>query len=291
MSENKTIKSDKKFLKSPIFCAGNKYRLLNQLIPLFPKECDVFYDVFGGSGCVSGNYRGKIKTIYNEFNRKISMLYEMIKDTDPDELIGGIERYVAEYGLSAGNKERYLKFREFYNNYEDDFVALLTLTFYCFSNQMRFNAQGGFNQPIGCGSFCQKHKEIIREWCNAMKGANIEVWSTDFVDILNKISPTRYDFVYCDPPYSNSWAGYNEERAFGGWSIDDDYKLFEALQALHEQGAKWGMSNVFKIRGITNYHLIEWCKACGWRVYHLKIKYASNGRGFAENDEVYICNY
>lgn len=153
MSEKQESDKGRKYLKSPIFWAGNKYRLLSQLIPLFPKECDVFYDIFGGSGCVSGNYRGKIKTIYNEFNRKISMLYEIIKDADPDELIGGIERYVAEYGLSAGNKERYLKFREFYNNYNDDFVVLLTLSFYCFSYQMRFNASGGFNQPIGHSSF------------------------------------------------------------------------------------------------------------------------------------------
>ena len=49
--------------KSPIFYMGSKYRLLNQLLPLFPEECNTFIDAFGGSGVVSMNYHGKNKTI------------------------------------------------------------------------------------------------------------------------------------------------------------------------------------------------------------------------------------
>lgn len=44
-----------KYIKSPIFYMGNKYRLLPQLIPLFPSNINTFYDLFGGSGCMSGN--------------------------------------------------------------------------------------------------------------------------------------------------------------------------------------------------------------------------------------------
>ena len=42
-----------KYLESPIFYMGNKYKLLKQLIPLFPSKCDTFLDLFGGSGVVS----------------------------------------------------------------------------------------------------------------------------------------------------------------------------------------------------------------------------------------------
>lgn len=38
------------YIKSPIFYMGNKYRLLPQLLPLFPSNIDTFYDLFGGSG-------------------------------------------------------------------------------------------------------------------------------------------------------------------------------------------------------------------------------------------------
>lgn len=51
----------KKYLESPIFYMGNKYKLLKQLIPLFPKQCDTFLDLFGGSGVVSMNYQGNKK--------------------------------------------------------------------------------------------------------------------------------------------------------------------------------------------------------------------------------------
>lgn len=39
----------KKYLESPIFYMGNKYKLLKQLIPLFPDKCKTFLDLFGGS--------------------------------------------------------------------------------------------------------------------------------------------------------------------------------------------------------------------------------------------------
>lgn len=39
-----------KHIKSPIFWMGNKYDLLYELLPRFPKkeEIDVFVDLFGG---------------------------------------------------------------------------------------------------------------------------------------------------------------------------------------------------------------------------------------------------
>ena len=37
-------------LRSPIFYMGNKFKLMKDLKELFPKECDTFVDLFGGSG-------------------------------------------------------------------------------------------------------------------------------------------------------------------------------------------------------------------------------------------------
>ena len=75
-----------KYLESPIFYMGNKYKLLKQLIPLFPSKCDTFLDLFGGSGVVSMNYQGKKNTIYNEFNTNISELVKMFKENDVEQL-------------------------------------------------------------------------------------------------------------------------------------------------------------------------------------------------------------
>lgn len=74
------------YKRSPIPWMGNKYKLLKDLIPLFPNECDVFVDLFGGSGVVSMNYKGKQATIYNEFNENIVGLIKMIINNNPEQL-------------------------------------------------------------------------------------------------------------------------------------------------------------------------------------------------------------
>lgn len=38
------------YKESPIFYMGNKYKLLKDIIPMFPKNANTFVDLFGGSG-------------------------------------------------------------------------------------------------------------------------------------------------------------------------------------------------------------------------------------------------
>ena len=49
------------YYRSPIPYMGNKYKLLKHILPLFPKTCKTFIDLFGGSGTVSMNYQGTEK--------------------------------------------------------------------------------------------------------------------------------------------------------------------------------------------------------------------------------------
>lgn len=102
---------------------------------------------------------------------------------------------------------------------------------------------------------------------------------------------SKNSFVYVDPPYLNTTAVYNEKRAYGGWNIDSDYRLFKVLEELNNRGIKWGFSNVFINRGISNDHLIKWCEDNNWNVLHLQRNYNPFSRGNSNNDEVYIYNY
>ena len=36
------------YIKSPLNYTGGKYKLLPQILPLFPNEIDTFIDLFGG---------------------------------------------------------------------------------------------------------------------------------------------------------------------------------------------------------------------------------------------------
>lgn len=295
------------YLKSPIFYMGNKYRLLPQLIPLFPARINTFYDLFGGSGCMSANVEAN-KIVYNEINENIVELYKLFLKYTPEEIDSRIRSYIKEYDLNTEGTDvrqnnpdikeirdyynkNYVAFRKAYNESERDYLMLYTLTFYSFSNLIRFNQKSDFNMPFGNQCYHEKNYENIKEWCALIKDKNIEVRQEDAFEILQDTIFDKDDFIYLDPPYHNTTAIYNEKRAFGGWSIEDDLTLFTILERLDKCGIKWGLSNVFRNKDYTNKHLIEWCEKNKWNVIHIDYSYYCLGRGNANSDEVYICNY
>lgn len=295
------------YIKSPIFYMGNKYRLLPQLIPLFPAKVNTFYDLFGGSGCMSANVEAE-KIVYNEINENIVELYKLFLKYTPEEIDSRIRSYIKEYDLNTEGTDvrqnnpnikeirdyynkNYVAFRKAYNESERDYLMLYTLTFYSFSNLIRFNQKSDFNMPFGNQCYHEKNYENIKEWCALIKDKNIEVKQEDAFEILQDTIFDKNDFIYLDPPYHNTCAIYNEKRAFGGWSEKDDLRLFEILEKLDKCGIKWGLSNVFKNKDYTNEHLIKWCEKNKWNVIHIDYSYYCLGRGNANSDEVYICNY
>jgi DNA adenine methylase (dam) len=283
------------FFESAIFYMGNKYKLLKYIIPLFPTECATFYDLFGGSGVVSMNYKADRK-VYNEFNGNIVALQEMIKREDIEQLDKMYRKIVGEYGLrqkSSGdpkrNEQGFLRLRDEYNKSQDrDVRILFLLCCYSMNNIIRFNSDNEFNSSNGN----QSYNKIIKNRLLAHHRLfqDVEIWNRDVFDIdFSQI--TEGDFVYLDPPYLNTTAVYNEKRAFGNWDRECDLRLFGLIDGLNERNVRFGMSNVFACRGKENTHLIEWCADRGYQVHHLdRVKYYPFSRGSSGNDEVYITN-
>ena len=298
-----------KYKHSPIFYMGNKYKLLKYIIPLFPKNCDVFVDGFGGSAVVSINYKGKNKTIYNEYNPNIYNLVKLFKDNNFDVLDEYIQNTIDKYDLKTGKKrknfdsedafledtnlkkERYNKFRAQYNGAigEKKYLDLYILSIFSCNHLIRFNTKDEFNASFGSnGNYNENLKNKIKDGIEGLKG--IELLNKDFFDLDFSVL-SKNSFVYVDPPDLNTTAVYNEKRAYGGWNIDSDYRLFKVLEELNNRGIKWGFSNVFINRGISNDHLIKWCEDNNWNVLHLQRNYNPFSRGNSNNDEVYIYNY
>ena len=291
-------------LESPIFYMGNKYKLLKQILPLFPKECNAFYDLFGGSGVVSMNYKGKTKNIYNEINPNIVELIKMVVNSDLVELDKYYKDKIKLYNLEtcsikaqdkknkAGYERRrtaYNKLREDYNKSgKRDYRDLFLLICYSINHLIRFNKDSEFNVSSGADSYNEKIYRKLNNMQCTMK--EVEIWNKDVFDInFNKLGDN--DFVYLDPPYSNTEAVYNEKRAFGGWTTEKDNKLFNICEQLNSRNVKWGISNVFVNRNKENTHLVEWCNKNKWNVKHLNRNYNPFSRGNSNSDEVYICNY
>jgi adenine-specific DNA-methyltransferase len=111
-------------------------------------------------------------------------------------------------------------------------------------------------------------------------------------EILNSIqtySPKVY--IYLDPPYSNTMAIYNESRAYGGWSLEDDEKLFNELDRITKLGVKWSLSNVLENKDKTNDHIEKWALKNGYKIIEMDRNYAALGKGVANSREVLILNY
>lgn len=285
------------YLQSAIPYMGNKYKLLDEMLQYFPVRCGTFYDLFGGSATVSMNYKGTNKTIYNEFNIDIVELVKTIKNNDPKELHEFWVSKVKEYGLrTQSTKEDYQdgaeafnKLREDYNKSTDrDYRILFLLVCYAINHLIRFNSKHEFNAPNGADSYNKNNYYNVSNMHRALQ--NVEIRNDNALE-LDVDSLDEDTFLYCDPPYLNTEAVYNEKRAAGGWDINCDYKLFEILEKANQRGIKWGLSNVFANRGKVNQHLKDWCKKNKWHVYHLDRNYHPFFTNGSANDEVYICNY
>ena len=281
-----------KYIFSPIYYMGNKYKLLKYILPLFPDNIENFYDLFGGSGVVSINVSAKNK-YYNEINENVYNLFKMFQENKPEQLDEYISSKIKEFNIKHFDKnykehideqQAYYDFRNYYNSQEvKDYRDLYILICYSMNHLMRFNSKNEFNASVG--SKQRYVKEYIYNAYEPMKKVNINCKNYKDVPIKENC------FVYCDPPYFNTLAVYNEKRAYGGWTIKDDLDLFEYLEQLDKRNIKFGLSNVFKNRGKTNDHLIEWCNENNWKVYHLGRNYNPFSKGNSNNDEVYITNY
>lgn len=280
------------FSKSPLNYIGNKYKLLPQLIPLFPKDIRVAVDLFAGGADVISNIKAKVR-VANDSNTALIELERWIRDTEVKDIVEQMDNIIALYGLSKTNKSGYLSLREDYNNLDNSPLMLFACICYCFNNQMRFNRQGKFNSAFGMNrsSFNDAIRERLQAYHDKLQGVALK--SYDFRRAVEWEMLGKGDFVYCDPPYLISCAYYNEsKKGHNGWGEQDDKDLFEILDLLDSQGVAFGMSNLLRHKGKTNEGLLEWSDK--YNVYVLDKNYKNCVYCWKPTDEltqeVYITN-
>lgn len=190
-----------KYIKSPFNYIGNKHRLLSQILPLFPRKIDTFYDVFCGGLDISVNVSAD-KKIANDINYFVIEILEMFKNTDGSGLLQNIDNIINKFNLSKDNKESYYEFREYYNKNKDP-LLLYVLMCYSFNYQFRFNSNHDYNNPAGTNrsSFNKNMKDRLKAFRDKLD--NIEFKNKNFKD-LDFSQVKTSDFVYCDPPYRSS---------------------------------------------------------------------------------------
>lgn len=305
------------FINSPLNYTGGKFKLLSQLNPLFPKEnINTFYDVFTGGGVISANADALLSCQKVEASDIVPELIELLqwfRDNKPADIIAkldalsvsyaltntsknGYEYYKADSGKGVGsiNKTGYMKLRDDYNKQRakgtTSVEMFYLLIIYAFNNQIRFNAKGEFNLPVGKRDLNKSMRNKINKFSVAVENNSVDFICRDFHETIEKAADG--DFLYCDPPYLITLAGYNEN---GGWNIEDDQELMKLLVSAHERGASFAMSNVTEHKGRTNDALVQWANDNGFFIHELNFDYNnSNYHSQAKDNkttEVLITDY
>ena len=101
-----------KYIKSPLNYTGGKYKLLPQILPLFPNNIETFVDLFAGGCNVSINVDAK-RIIANDINRPLMEIYNFFQTRNAEELIKEIAIEIDESGTSIDKQLSYLKTTEY----------------------------------------------------------------------------------------------------------------------------------------------------------------------------------
>ena len=274
------------FIKSPLNYVGGKYKLLGDILPLFPEKVNTFVDLFGGSGNVSVNTNSN-NFIYNDIETHVTDLLEHLHTTDVNEAVTAIDNLIEKYDLSKTNAEGYNSLRDFYNQDPSDPMVFYTLVCYAFNNQIRFNKNGQYNMPFGKNrsSFNDTLRAKFVAFVEALHNKDCTFSNKDFRD-FDFSSLGTDDFVYADPPYFNSVAAYNEN---GGWTEDHEKALLSILDNLNNKGIKFALSNNLKY---DNSLLEEWMQK--YTVHYLNANYSNcsyHKKDKSPDIEVLITNY
>lgn len=266
----------KEVIPSALNYTGGKYKLLSQILPLFPKDADQVVDLFCG-GCNVGINVDCNKVLFNDSNKYLMGLLDTFRRLTKEKIFDWIYKSIDKYGLSLVSKNGYDFYncesskglgeynKAGYNKLRDDFnkktskdneyyLMLYLLIVYSFNNQLRFNRKGEFNLPVGKRDFNSKMQGKLEAFIDRVKSGDYRFTTDDFRNVSME-GYTDKSFFYADPPYLITCATYNEQA---GWTENDEKDLLNYLEELDKKGIRFALSNVLESKGKKNVILSEW---------------------------------
>ncbi len=303
----------KEVIPSALNYTGGKYKLLPQILPLFPQDADQVVDLFCG-GCNVGINVNCNKILFNDSNEYLMGLLDTFRRLTKEDIFEWIYQAIDSYGLSLVSKRGYDFYncestkglgeynRRGYNKLREDFnkktikddeyyLMLYLLIVYSFNNQLRFNRKGEFNLPVGKRDFNSKMQGKLEKFIDRVKCGDYRFTTDDFRNV-SMDGYTEKSFFYADPPYLITCATYNEQA---GWTEKDEKDLLKYLNELDTRGIRFALSNVIESKGKKNKILSDWIEQNEqYKVIPLNYSY-TNSNYHTKKDgitrEVLVVNY
>ena len=213
--------------------AGGKRTLIPKIAPLLPDDLGTYWEPFLGGGAVFFALDSRIRrAMLSDVNMELALAYQVVK-TRPDELIDLLQAHA----LRHAEREYYYKVRKAGMSPDAAEVAarFVYLNKTCYNGLYRVNSKGVFNVPRGDyanPTICDA--EGLKAASEVLQKATVQ-----FGDFEAKVAPGAGDFVYCDPPYDGTFAGYAKD----GFDAAEQKRLRDAALRWHELGAKVVISN------------------------------------------------
>lgn len=275
-----------KFVAPVVKWVGGKRQLLDEIIPLLPKRMTTYCEPFLGGGAVLFSLQPK-HAVVNDRNGDLMLVYETIRD-DVEALIVDLQKHenTSEYFYRLRDLDRDK------NAYKDmskveKASRILYLNKTCYNGLFRVNASGEFNAPFGHYKNPNiVNAPVLRAVSKYFSSASnrIQLFHEDFEVTLRRIP--KGGFVYLDPPYdpvsdTASFTGYNS----GGFGKEEQARLKQCCDALHQRGVKFLLSNSATsfIKDLYQGYTIS--------TVHAKRAINSDGKKRGAIEEVLIRNY
>jgi site-specific DNA-adenine methylase len=255
------------YVNPPFMYAGNKFGILERLLPEFDYTKTLFIDVFAGGGAVYSNVLTKYNQVIanDTFEDLIQLQCDLINDgisvmEDTRKICAGVvskdtfQSLLDDYKTHACSAKLWALMLCAYQGYI--YIDKPKHTYrvsYCNRSDRGFN----YNVYFKASSFIKKLQKY---------GDKIDYYSNDFTSFMELCDGNT--MVYFDPPYGYvkdsrgnmstaqiSFANYNN-----GWKMEHEYALYCMIKEIHTRGASFVLSGIYKRDGYTSwlfYKLIQ----------------------------------
>lgn len=301
--------NDKKdVVRSPFFYVGDKYKLMPQLLKLFPKNINTYYEPFCGGGSSFINVIAN-KYILNDIDKNMIRMHNMLNlyAYTPDLFFSIVENIENSYNLSASyrqdiipielkqqhkktyfakfNKPGFEKMRSDFNKDQTSAELLYIMLIYGFNRMLRFNSKGDFNLPVGNVDLNKNVIDSLKNYFKFCRNNELHFFCDDFRDFFKNYDFKSNDFIYLDPPYLISNSEYNKL-----WTEKDETDLLNILDDLDKKGVRFAISNLLASKDKENTIFIEWAKK--YHVYDVDSNYINyHDNSTKDLKEVLVTNY
>jgi DNA adenine methylase len=222
--------------------AGGKTQLLPVLEDFFPQEIKSYVEPFLGGGAVFFFLQGrgwlKGDVLLADTNDELMNTYRAIRNR-VDDVISEL----ADLRKKHCEKHYYEVRDRRYRSGPKGAARTIYLNKTGFNGLYRVNGSGKFNVPMGRYENPSIFSEdALRRVSAALAGARL--LTQDFRKTIAKSG--KRDLIYLDPPYVplSKTASFTSYVA-GGFGMNEQAELAEAVRAAHKRGARFVLSNSY----------------------------------------------